>query len=292
MRIKRALIDFNSLCFSVLYGQVMKDDKLYTDEDRMSYFNYAVLNRLAMIQKKLQVNETIICCESRSWRRDYFQYYKAQRDLHKAEKPVETKFMFDCINGVLDIIRNLNYKVMKVEGCEADDIIAVLCQTFTDSQIVIISVDKDFQQLTNDNIVLYNWSKDEVLNCEDKDRFIIELILKGDTADGIPNVLSDDDTFVVKEKRQKPMTKKKINEILEMGIDNYAKTDMQFAKNFDRNRKLILLDESTIPGNIYSTIKATYNNLTQNFKRKNIVEINEVLRKFKVAMMDNINYLV
>ena len=32
--------------------------------------------------------------------------------------------------------------------------------------------------------------------------------------------------------------------------------------------------------------------LTQNFKRKNIVEINEVLRKFKVAMMDNINYLV
>jgi len=67
---------------------------------------------------------------------------------------------------------------------------------------------------------------------------------------------------------------------------------MQFAKNFDRNRKLILLDESTIPGNIYSTIKATYNNLTQNFKRKNIVEINEVLRKFKVAMMDNIKYLV
>jgi len=269
MRIKRALIDFNALCFSVLYGQVMKDDKLYTDEDRMSYFNYAVLNRLAMIQKKLQVNETV-----------------------KAEKPIETKFMFDCINGVLDIIRNLNYKVMKVEGCEADDIIAVLCQTFVDSQIVIISVDKDFQQLTNDNIVLYNWSKDEVLNCEDKDRFIIELILKGDVADGIPNVLSDDDTFVVKEKRQKPMTKKKINEILEIGIDNYAKSDMQFAKNFDRNRKLILLDESTIPGNIYSTIKATYNNLTQNFKRKNIVEINEVLRKFKVAMMDNINYLV
>ena len=292
MRIRRALIDFNALCFGVIYGQVLKDENLYTDEDRMAYFNYVTINKLAMIQKKLQVNEIVICCEGRSWRRDYFPYYKANRDISKAEKPVETKFVYDSINGVLDVIRNLNYKVMKVEGCEADDIIAVLCQTFKDDEIVIVSHDKDFQQLTSDNIKLYNYSKDEVLNCEDKDRFIIEMIMKGDTADGIPNVLSDDDTFVVKEKRQKPMTKKKINEILEMGIDNYARNDLQFAKNYDRNRKLILLDESTIPPELYSTIKATYSNITQSFKRKNIGELNQVLRKYGITMMDNINYLV
>lgn len=288
----KTLIDYNAMCFGLMYGSVMKEPTLSTNEDREQYFKYCIVNRLALIQKKLQADETIICCDSRSWRRDWFKYYKANRDLHRAEKPLEYEFLYGCIDRSLDLLRELNCKVLKVEKCEADDIIACICQTYRMDEIIICSHDKDFQQLTSDRVKLYNYSQDEILNCEDRDRFTIELILKGDSADGIPNVFSDDDTFIVKEKRQKPVTKKKINEILMEGIENICKRDMAFARNFDRNKKLILLDETTIPADIYSSIKSTYNLINENYKRKNIVEIGNILRKYGITMMDNVNYLV
>ena len=38
----------------------------------------------------------------------------------------------------------------------------------------------------------------------------MEHILKGDAGDGVPNVLSDDDVFINDDKRQTPLSKKKM----------------------------------------------------------------------------------
>lgn len=291
MNISRALVDFNAICFAIFYGAIMHSDDLYEDEDKKIYFKYLMICKLAEFQKKLNVNEMIICLDSNSWRKKYFPFYKAKRAISRAEKPLETKLLFSCIDETIDLVRKLNYKVIRIDGAEADDVIASLCAKFKEN-LIIVSGDKDFQQLTSDKIKLWNYRTDEILNTDDKDRFTIELILHGDTADGIPNVLSDDDTFINSDKRQKPIYKKKINEILEMGIDEYCKKDAIFARNYDRNRKLILLTEETIPNDIFKNIQDEYDEQSKNFKRKNVIEIRDILVKNKVNIIDNLNYLV
>ena len=68
-------------------------------------------------------------------------------------------------------------------------------------------------------------------------------IFKGDGGDGVPNVLSDDNVFV-EGFRQKPITQKKIDNIiqdLEEGELLYAAS---WYRNYCRNKKLIDLTET------------------------------------------------
>ena len=43
--------------------------------------------------------------------------------------------------------------------------------------------------------------------------FLFEHIVKGDSSDGVPNVLSEDDCFVTDGKHQKPITRKRLEEV-------------------------------------------------------------------------------
>ena len=147
------------------------------------------------------------------WRKDVFPHYKANRKKSREKSDLD----WNAVHGIMDrLYREVSvtfpYKNIKIEKVEADDIIAILCAKYhTEENIVIVSSDKDFQQLQKyPNVRQYNPMKKEFMKCEDPENFIIEHILKGDSSDGIPNILSDDDTFVVEDKRQKPCGKKKI----------------------------------------------------------------------------------
>jgi hypothetical protein len=79
-----------------------------------------------------------------------------------------------------------------------------------------------------------------------------EQIIRGDSSDGIPNVLSDDDCFVMTDKRQKPITKRKLTELQEsLGTDNLF-FDETIRKNWERNKTLIDLEK--IPSEIEAAI--------------------------------------
>ena len=80
-------------------------------------------------------------------------------------------------------------------------------------------------------------------------------IFEGDKGDGVPNVLSDDDTFVVDGKRQKPLTKTRVSELLTM---YRAKDWGDLSNNWVRNKTLI--DLSQMPGEVYSDIINAYEN--------------------------------
>ena len=85
---------------------------------------------------------------------------------------------------------------------------------------MIVSNDKDFQQLQRyPNVHQYSPLKKTQLVCENPEKFLLEHIIKGDVSDGVPNILSDDDVFVNKEKRQKPCGGKKVNQIM---VQNYG----------------------------------------------------------------------
>ena len=68
--------------------------------------------------------------------------------------------------------------------------------------------------------------------------YIKEHILKGDTSDGVPNVLSPDNTFV-DGIRQRPLGRKKIENWLDIDIDDLQE---EVKRNYQRNDKLINLD--------------------------------------------------
>jgi hypothetical protein len=80
----------------------------------------------------------------------------------------------------------------------------------------------------------------------------MEHIIKGDKGDGIPNILSADDTFVT-DARQRPITAKKLEPWLSINPDDFhAHVDIETAQNFQRNRYLI--DFEYIPDVVRSLV--------------------------------------
>jgi 5'-3' exonuclease len=148
----------------------------------------------------------------------------------------------------------LPYKFLEIYGAEADDIIGVLCSEYSE-EIMIISGDKDFIQLQKSpNVKQYSPITKKMVNGENPGGYLKEHIFKGDTSDGVPNVLSPDNTFT-DGLRQKPLTKKKIASWVEHNFEDVAPND-EVKRNYQRNRKLI--DLTYTPEELSSEIINTY----------------------------------
>jgi 5'-3' exonuclease len=156
---------------------------------------------------------------------------------------------------------------MKINGAEADDIIAILAQHLvkTVKKVIIASNDKDFKQLVSGNIHLWSMGAEKFMHVEDNHEYLISQILQGDASDGIPNVRSDDDTFIIDGKRQKPCGPKLIGKILEMGVPEWFKD--QWAKDVKADDKLEGTDK-------YQGLKDKSNQLSRNYRRnKKLIEL-------------------
>ena len=169
--------------------------------------------------------------------------------------------MSPVLNKIKDEVReNLPYKYPEVYGTEADDIIAVLCKEYQNEDIMIVSADKDFIQLHKyPKVKQHSPNTKKLVNGFDPDVYIKEHILKGDRSDGVPNVLSDDNVFV-EGRRQKPLTKKKMEswfDRMELTLEDSPTFTEEEQKNYDRNRKLI--DLSLIPPELEAKIYNEFN---------------------------------
>ena len=80
-------------------------------------------------------------------------------------------------------------------------------------------------------------------NVDTSDFVLIDKILSGDTGDGVPNVLSGDDTFVNGE-RQTPLSKKKKQAIIEDLSDGELLYAASWYRNYQRNETLIDLTKT------------------------------------------------
>jgi len=251
---------------------------------------HMVLNSLRAHNKKFrkEYGEMVIACDSGNvWRREVFPNYKAGRKSNRAKSEHDWTLIFDIISKVKNEIKAfLPYKVIEVETSEADDIIAVLTSNKQWAEkVLILSGDKDFIQLHSDNVKQYN----PVLNKfvgkdENPTLYLKEHILKGDRSDGIPNVLSDDNVFV-ENRRQKPLSKKKLKGWID-DIFFYNTFTEEEERNYNRNRKLI--DLSSIPQHIEDKINdeflnvkvATRDKILGYFINKKLKTLIEVIDEF------------
>ena len=219
------------------------------------------LSSIAKYRKQYhrKFGEVVLCVDSMHyWRKDFFPQYKGLRKKGRDDSDMDWNLIFECLNKVRDELRdNFPYKFINVYGCEADDVIGVLCETYTDEKIMIISGDKDFQQLQKyKNVSQYSpiTRKTITLNTNEAKEYLANHIISGDKGDGIPNVLSQDDC-IMEGIRQRPVSKKKRANLL----DPLVFHDNEVERNFQRNRTLI--DLTYIPTEYKEAVLEEYENV-------------------------------
>jgi len=272
------LIDWNQIAIGSLMVALNKGNQLTGD-----LFRHIVLNNLRFYRTKFkeEFGEMVICCDNKHyWRRDYFPNYKANRKKDREVTGYDWLQIFELLNGLRDELKeSLPYKVIDVVGAEADDIIAVLVHRPFDADEdkfgviergvpmnVIVSSDKDFIQLHGHHVKQYSPMAKRMLKNDDPVNYLREHIIKGDRSDGVPNILSHDDTFI-SAGRQKPIRKAMIRELKEE-LNRFEYQDLfQIAKcpkdtwirNWQRNETLI--DFSRIPQQIRKDVLDEYRNV-------------------------------
>ena len=253
------LIDYNGIAVASMYAQQgISDGK--QDPNDPKFLRHLILNSLRMYNKKYrdQYGEMVICLEGRSWRKDVYSFYKASRGKDRDASGLDWKQIFETFSSVADeISKNIPWLVIRHENAEADDIIATLVQKYREPHM-IISNDKDFAQLQLlKDVKQFSPLKGKLIEEKKPELYLKEHILRGDSGDGIPNFLSNDNVLYEEGLRQKPLSKKKISECLENWtyLDEYLNQEQY--RNFQRNKTLIDL-LSNIPLNIMDEISENY----------------------------------
>ena len=252
-----------------------------------SMVRHMILNSIRMYRMEHhdEYGEVVLTWDSKhSWRRDYFPEYKASRRKGREESDLDWEDIFGTLNKIRNEIKqNFPYKYLEVFGAEADDIIGFLCEENKNEKIMIISGDKDFIQLQKyPNVTQWSPITKKQVNGFDPTIYLKEHILKGDTSDGVPNVLSPDNTFV-DGLRQRPLSRKKIQSWLIGGGSNW---NDEVKRNFQRNSTLI--DLSRTPEELKNQIRLEYNNaphgdrskLLNYFMQNKLKELTENIGEF------------
>jgi len=249
------LIDLNQILISGIMPQISaKNAKTPTETD----IRYMVLNMIRKHVKNFKsYGEVVICCDNKTyWRREEFPHYKASRAKNRAKSDLDWKLVFEMMTKFRQELKdNFPYKVIEVDMAEADDIIGTLVPRHASSEkILILSGDGDFLQLHRfEGVKQYSPMKKQYLISDNPILELKEKIIRGDSGDGIPNVLSPGDSFV-REIKQKSVTKGILQKLLN---ENYNDWEDEYHKtNYIRNQKLI--DLSFIPTNIKQSIIKCY----------------------------------
>ena len=265
------IVDFNQTAISTLMGELAGRTDV---EIRKDLIRHMIINAIRSYKVKFgaEFGEMVIACDNRHyWRKDKFPYYKASRKKARQDSGFDWKLIFDTLSEIrAELSAFFPYQVIDIEGAEADDVIAVLSQWTQDNAfiqegldevpqpVLILSGDHDFIQLQKfKNVQQFSpihkkWVKpDSTISS-----YLMEHIVKGDKGDGIPNILSEDDTFVT-DKRQKPVTAKKLEAWQQLSLDDFHNhVDVDIARNFQRNRYLI--DFEYIPDTVRNNIVAAW----------------------------------
>jgi len=255
------IVDLNQVMLSNLLMSLGKHTNASIEEGMVRHM---VLNSLRSYRVKFgdEYGELVIACDNTNyWRRKLFPYYKANRKKNQEASDLDWKSIFECLNKIRQELKDyFPYRVIDIESAEADDIIGTLVKEFGTGEndfgnkILILSGDKDFIQLhVHKNVKQFDPTRKKWVSHTDPDKYLDEHVLRGDAGDGVPNVLSSDNCFVVGD-RQKPLTQKKIDAFIALGLD--GKFDHPNYRNYVRNKQLI--DLNFTPKEIRQKVMESY----------------------------------
>lgn len=261
------IVDYNATAISTFMGEVRGRTDV---EVNVPLLRHMILNAIRGYKTRFRGefgDNVVIACDNRHyWRRKVYPYYKASRRKVRDSSGFDWPSIFDALNAIRNEIDEfLPYPVIDVDGAEADDVIGTLAEysqtakqgvLFEDAEpYLIISGDHDFNQLQKwKNVHQFSPVKKKMIKIEESAHAILmEHIIQGDKGDGVPNILSDDDTFVT-DKRQKSIRKVLLAEWKNMSPAEFVTGDM--AAGYIRNKQLV--DLSMTPADIKEEIISSY----------------------------------
>jgi hypothetical protein len=261
------VVDYNQTAISSLMANLAGRRDV---EVNIPLVRHMIINALRSYRKKFgpEFGDMVIACDNRHyWRRQYFPNYKANRKKSRDESGFDWNSIFEALHLVRsELTEHFPYPVIDVDGAEADDVIAVLAeysQTMNTDGLMpsaepflILSGDHDFQQLQKwNNVKQYAPVQKKFCKLkESPEAVLMEHIIMGDKGDGVPNILSCDDTFINGD-RQRPIRKDKLAEWKTQKPEEFITSD-EMWRNYQRNRELV--DLSRIPEDIKESIIDSY----------------------------------
>jgi hypothetical protein len=257
------------------------------DAEDINFLRNLVIRAMTNLKKYIDPSaKLIICMEGKSWRKEFNPYYKANRKEKKSK--YNWNIIYPILNSIVGEMQEyLNWEFIRHPNAEGDDAIAVISKllSYKGNSVTIVSRDKDFIQLIDENIRMYDPCKKAYVNLNPKEveDYLVKHIIKGDGGDGIPNILSDADTFVTN-KRQTVMSKKKYEKYSSMSHTELLADDEVSARYQENDTQINL---KRIPTQIVTDIIKMYE---ENSKIRH--EPFLYLSKYKIISnhMNNINY--
>jgi hypothetical protein len=286
------LVDLNQVLLAGLMVQISGQKNVKLEEDLVRHIALNIL-RGHVKQFKAEYGEVVLCCDNRKyWRKDFFPFYKAHRKKARDSSSLDWNMIFSILGNLKEDLKvYFPYRVIDVEGAEADDIIGVLApMKVREENVLILSSDGDFLQLQMYNgknekhsIKQYNPTQKKYIVSKEPLIELKQKIITGDAGDGIPNIMSPSDTFV-RGVRQKVLTENRMTNFMSKEYNDYE--DESARVGFSRNQTLI--DLRNIPDDIKNSIIATYNDtkpaprmkLMNYFMEKKLKNLMEVIEEF------------
>ena len=145
---------------------------------------HIMLNSVKKAWRDFDGTHVVFCLEGRSWRKDFYPPYKANRkviaDQRTPKEQEDDELFFEAYNDMIEFLSSkTNASVVKQGNAEADDLIATWIQQHPNDQHIIVSSDSDFYQLIAENVRQYDGVQDKVV--------AIDGITSGKTGDPIIN---------------------------------------------------------------------------------------------------------
>lgn len=271
---------------------------------------HIMFNSIKKAWQDFEGKHVVFCLEGRSWRKDMYKPYKANRAEARAalspKEQEEDKLFWETFDAFKEFISTkTNCTVLHNPRLEADDLIAGFIQTHPKDEHVIISTDSDFHQLLASNVKQYNGVTEETHTLEgildkkgnlviDKktkepksipnpEWLLFEKCMRGDPGDnvfsaypgvrvkGTKNKVGLQEAFEDRSKKGYAWN----NLMLQRWVDHEGK-EHRVLDDYERNR--VLIDLSAQPTEVRDEITQTINNAKN--EAKNISQVGIRLLKF------------
>jgi 5'-3' exonuclease len=269
---------------------------------------HITLNSIKKAWLDFKGDHVVFCLEGRSWRKDYYEPYKRNRqearDALTPREAEEDKVFWEIFDEFKEFVdTKTNCTMMRHAQLEADDLIAGWIQNHPNDDHVIISTDGDFAQLIAPNVRQYNGVSNTTITHEgyfdDKGRPVVDKKTKEEKTAPDPQWLlfekcmrgdTSDNVFSAYPGVRKKGTKNKVG-LLEAYADKDTKgfnwNNMMLQRWVDHNgeehrvlddynRNVTLCDLTAQPAEIREIIDTTI----QNVEPKNISQVGMRLMKF------------
>lgn len=158
------LIDTANMFFRARHGAHRASDTW----TRLGFALHVTLMSANKVANRFRADHVVFALEGRSWRKDAYKPYKANRAvaraaLSEAEQEEDKQFWetYDELTKYLST--RTNCSVIRHENAEADDIIARWIALHPNDHHTIVSSDTDFVQLVAENVDQYNGITDELI---------------------------------------------------------------------------------------------------------------------------------